>query len=67
MRFAHSSPVQSVSDFRGGGTLSVTDGGVQTKEILVSNIGFNAAVLFSFRANIAVMFDVSLLRTVPAL
>ena len=43
--FDQSSPVQPVSESRGG-TLSVTDGGGRrtnegrTKEILVSNIGF---------------------------
>ena len=46
MRFDQSSPVQPVSESRGGGTLSVTEdggggggGGRRTKEILVSNIG----------------------------
>ena len=40
-RFDQSSPVQPVSDFRGGST-SVTDGGrrAEEQEILVTNIGF---------------------------
>ena len=46
-RFNQSSPIQIVSDFRGGGYPEPDGGGggVRTKEILLSNIGYTVSVL----------------------